>query len=626
MRRHPSLAAPLRRLLGVLLAVAGSAAAAPPPAGTTIKDPHYGDGLFHFYQDRYFTALTTLMASQHFGRVARHEDEAEILRGGLFLSYGLHREAAQVFARLIENNAPPPVADRAWFYLAKIRYQRGLHAPAEEAIGRVGRHLPPALEEERQLLHAQLLMARGDFAGAARLLAAVEPGRSRYVRYNLGVALLGSGDAAGGSAVLDEIGRARAADEEARALRDRANVALGFAALQAGQPQQARGYLERVRLHGLHANKALLGFGWAAAELQRPKLALLPWQELAARDGADAAVLEARLAVPYAFGEIGAFGQSLRHYEDAIAAYDRERAQLDQSVAALRSGKLIDDLLALDGGEEMGWLQRIDRLPELPHAAHLAPVLAEHAFQEGFKNYRDLRFLERNLRRWKDDLGVFGDMLENRRHAYGERLPQVRAREAALDVDGLAARGERLAGELRRIEDEADAAALADGREIELAALLQRVGAALAAAGGDASAAALQERYRRVAGALAWQQAQQFHGRLWNARKSLGQAEALLPQARQRAAALAQAQHDEPANFDRFAGRLGALDRRIDELLPQTVELARAQQAQLQELAAAVLLRQKERLAEYANQARFAVARLYDRAQLAEETRRAAQP
>ena len=37
-------------------------------------------------------------------------------------------------------------------------------------------------------------------------------------------------------------------DEECRALRDKANVALGFAALKDGQPQDARNYLQRVRL------------------------------------------------------------------------------------------------------------------------------------------------------------------------------------------------------------------------------------------------------------------------------------------------------------------------------------------------------------------------------------------
>ena len=100
-----------------------------------IKAPHYGDTLFHFYQDHYFTSITSLMVSQHFDRVAPHADEAEVLRGGLLLSYGLHREAGEIFAQLIEKGAAPSVRDRAWFYLAKIRYQRGFLAEAEDGAG-----------------------------------------------------------------------------------------------------------------------------------------------------------------------------------------------------------------------------------------------------------------------------------------------------------------------------------------------------------------------------------------------------------------------------------------------------------------------------------------------------------
>ena len=135
-------------------------------AGATgVQSPHYGDSLFHFFQGRYFTAVTGLMVSQHFARVAPHDDEAEVLRGGLFLSYGLHREAGDVFARLIERGATPPVRDRAWFYLAKIRYQRGLLAEAEDALGRIEQRLPGELEEDRVLLQANVQMARGRLRG-----------------------------------------------------------------------------------------------------------------------------------------------------------------------------------------------------------------------------------------------------------------------------------------------------------------------------------------------------------------------------------------------------------------------------------------------------------------------------
>ena len=205
-------------------------------------------------------------------------------------------------------------------------------------------------------------MARGNFSGAAdvlgRLADAKAPGAnavpSLFARYNLGVALVKSGDVARGSALLDEIGRAPADDEELRSVRDRANLALGVAALQAQRADDAARFLARVRLDSLHANKALLGFGWTAAAQQQPAKALVAWTELATRDASDPAVLEARLALPYAHAELGAHGPSLQGYEQAVSAFDSEHQRLDGSIAAIRAGQLIDGLLALNPAGEMG--------------------------------------------------------------------------------------------------------------------------------------------------------------------------------------------------------------------------------------------------------------------------------
>jgi hypothetical protein len=620
---NPSRA--LRRLTGAVAAAltlaagAASAAEAPPHV---IKAPHYGDSLFYFFQDRYFTSVTNLMVSQHFTRLPQHEDEAQVLRGGLFLSYGLHREAGQIFAQLIEKGAPPPVRDRAWFYLAKIRYQRGYLAEAEDAIGRVEKPLPGDLEEDRVLLRAQLLMARQDYAGAAQVLATVKPGKGltgQYARYNLGVALIKSGETARGIALLDEIGRTPATNEEMKSLRDKANVALGYAALQENTPREARTYLERVRLAGLQANKALLGFGWAAAAMNQPKVALVPWMELAQRDTGDSAVLEAKLAVPYALAELGAYGQSLKLYEDAVTVFERESADLDESVAAIRAGKLVEDLLALNPGDEMGWFWNIQQLPQMPHAGHLAQILAQHEFQEAFKNYRDLRFLERNLREWQDKLGVFGDMLANRRQAYEERVPRVAEKERALGIAELQRRGGELAAELARVERDSDVHALADAKERDLVERLARVREIVERDGNDPDVAAARDRYRRVAGALSWRLTMQFHPRLWEAKKNMKALEGELAQARALDAALAQAQRDEPARFDKLAARIALLSRQVKAQIPRVEQLAAEQQKHVQELAAAELLQQKERVAEYATQARFAVAQIYDRAYVAKD-------
>ena len=622
------------------LAAAAAAVAADAEASHEIKDPHYGDTLFEFYQSHYFTAVTTLMVSQHFDRVAQHADEAEVLRGGMLLSYGMHREAGEIFASLIEKGAPPAVRDRAWFYLAKIRYQRGYLADAEEALARIGDRLPAELEEERGLLQANLLMARAEFSGAAAVLGALPPKTpgARYVRYNLGIALVKANDVAGGSAVLDELGRAPAENEEYRALRDRANVALGFAALTDKQPQAARNYLERVRLQSLEANKALLGFGWAAAELKDPKLALVPWLELAQRDVSDSAVLEARIAVPYAYAELGAYGQSAGRYNDAIAAFARENIGLDESITAIRSGQLVEALLKRNPGEDMGWFWRLGDLPEMPHAGHMAHVLAQHEFQEAFKNFRDLRFLTKNLQSWRDKLGVCDDMLATRRKAYAERLPEVRARASETGLTTLRQRQQAVVAEVASGEAVADGVAFADLKQVDLLARVANVQATLksaaapkvsATAQGSASApestsaqataaqateqVLLSERARLAAGALTWQLAQDYPSRLWQAKKELRAISEAIEHAQRADAALAQAQRDEPARVDAFAKRIAALSPVLQAMIPRLAALSAEQQLAVQGIAVAELTRQKERLAAYTVQARFAVAQLYDR-------------
>ncbi len=606
-------------LVSMLVGVTAGAQDAPETMRPVLA-PHYGDTLFQFYQERYFSAVTGLMVSQHFERLSPHDDEGEILRGGLLLSYGMHREAGQIFAKLIERGAPPSVRDRAWYFLAKIRYQRGDLAESQAALAQVGNKLPAALEEDRGLLQANVMMARGDFAGAAGVLRvmAAKSSASYYARLNLGVALVKSGDAAAGSALLDEVGKMPSASEEQRSLRDKANVALGFAALQQGRGEDARTALLRVRLESSQASKALLGFGWAEASLKQPAKALVPWTELAGRGLSDAATLEAKIAVPYAYAELGAFSQALERYEDALTQFDRENGALDESITAIRAGKLIEGLAAKNPGEEMGWFWSLTTLPEMPHAAHLSQVLAQHAFQESFKNFRDLQFLQRNLSQWRDSLAAFNDMLANRRDAYAKRLPQTQAGakegEGALGL--LEKQRATLAAELKRVEASTDVMAFADPKQDALLQRLASVQATMKAAAGLTDVDAQSDKVRLISGALSWQLAQDYPARLWNAKKALQDSDAQLAQARAREDALARAQRDEPVKFDRFAQRIAALDARLAALQPRVTALAAEQQQAVQGIAVAALQLQQQRLAEYRTQARFAVAQLVDRAHL----------
>jgi hypothetical protein len=600
--------------LGTVLTLTCATSLRAEPSGE-VKDPHYGDTLYQYFQEQYFSALTQLMASQHFGRVSHHAEEAEVLRGGILLSYGLHRQAGDLFTRLIDMGATPATRDRAWYFLAKIRYQRDYLAEAQDALARIGTALPPALQEDRVLLQAHVQMARGEYAAAATTLATVDSKApsARYARYNLGIALIKAGETDRGTAVLDELGRATAEDEEYRGLRDRANVALGFAALADNRQQQASTYLERVRLKSPQANKALLGLGWAASARKETAQALAPWLELSQRDVSDSAVLEAQIAVPYAYAELGAYGQAAQGYEQAIATFTRESTALNESIAAIQTGTLVNALVERNPGDEMGWFWGVRELPDMPHASHLATVLAQHEFQEALKNYRDLLFLTRNLQEWRDKLSVFDDMLVNRRKAFAERLPLVRQRASEIAIGPLQQRHAAASALVTAGETAADGVAFADAKQLALLDRVARVQTALKGASDSDESTTARNRVRLAAGALTWQLAQDYPGRVWQAKKQLQTIQDELATAQRLDAALAQAQRDEPVRFDAFAQRIAAMSPVIDAMLPRVAALSKEQQQAVQVIAIAALARQQERLGQYSTQARFALAQLYDR-------------
>ena len=121
---------------------------------TRIRDLHYGDVLFYYYQNDDFEALTRLLAYDQWRRMPHHKDEAQLLIGGLYLSLGMHNEAGERFQRLLTLDVPTGVRNRAWFYLAQIWYARGYLDKADAALRKINGRMSPDLEAQKELLSA----------------------------------------------------------------------------------------------------------------------------------------------------------------------------------------------------------------------------------------------------------------------------------------------------------------------------------------------------------------------------------------------------------------------------------------------------------------------------------------
>ncbi|MFQ6023607.1 MAG: hypothetical protein ACE5NW_12890, partial [Acidiferrobacterales bacterium] len=580
-----------------------------------VKAPHFGEVLFYFYQQKYFSAITHLMPAQVLSRLPRHEDEAELLLGGLYLSYGLHQKAGEIFQRLIDETAAPHVRDRAWFYIAKIWYQRGYLEQAVEALARIQHTLPAELQEERQVLGALVLMKQKRYQEAVRVLGEFK-GRSEwaaYARYNMGVALIEVGDKSKGVGLLEDVGRMRAGSTEMKALKDKANLALGYAFLQVQGPERAQSYLRDVRLNGPFSNRALLGMGWALSARGRHQQALVPWMELQNRNPIDVAVQESLLAVPYSLRQLNANQQSLQHYETAIAVYDAETTRLGHAVNAIRAGKLLISELLRDPDSETGWFWRANHLSDTPESRYLMHLLATHAFHEALKNYRDLVFLSRNLAHWSENMDVFDAILETRRRGYEERLPRIMESYRSLDLTTLTRERDRYAQELKRIEDQGDAMALAGAKERDLIARLQRIKATIERMADTQDVTEYRQKYRIFSGLLLWKISTDYKPRLWRIKKTIRQLDKALTEARLRERSLQRIQKIARRGFEGYGKRSAVLRHRIS-LLQRKVDIAvRTHEDYLQELAATELERQRQRLRTYITQARFGIAQVYDR-------------
>ena len=610
-------------LLGGVLAWPAQPASHPAPPPTLrpifVQDLHYGDVLFHFYAGDDFEALTRLEAYQHWQRMPHHEQDAQLLAGGLFLSLGMHNEAGKRFETLLTNQVPTGARNAAWFYLGKVWYARGYYDRSEESLSHISGELEPTLEAERQHLLVNGLMRQGRYEEAATRLANWHgpPDWMAFARFNLGVALVSQNRIGEAAQQLNNVGTMQAVGSEMQALRDKANLALGYAWLQADNPKDARTALDRVRLVGPYATRALLGVGWADAALGQYKDALTPWTELHGRNILDAAVQESYLAVPYAYGKLNANAQAADYYESAIKSFEEESQRIDTAVERIGSGHMLDDLLgAAPPTQELGWFWQLKQLPDEPESRYLYTILADHDFQEGLKNYRDLGFLASTLVRWTDNLEAYRDMVDARREAYAERLPRADALLASNATTGMLAERAAIETRLTAIETGADVAALGDSKEQAQWAKIRQLEAAATDKGGAAAAplAADRDKIKLMKGVLFWQLDSQFKERSYTERRELRALDAQLNQAQNRWVRVQKARGSVPTNTDEFAGRITDLAGRIAALKVKLDESAQLQQQYLEKLARDALLEQKDRLSEYEVQAHFALADIYDRA------------
>jgi hypothetical protein len=601
-------------LLCFLLALSSNPAISGKKKLQQVKDLHYGEVLFHYYQDDYYTALTHLLAAQKNNHLRNHTQDADLLLGGLQLSYGLSNAAEKQFKATLDETTEQPVQNRIWYYLGKIAYQRGEYSKAQTQLETANNIKNKRLAAEHRLLLANTSMGLGNDQAAADILSKTRApdGIEEYLRINRGIALLRAGDLKAGEKELDGLGEIKTGDEELRSLRDRANLGLGYKFLRAKQPQQARKYLNRVRLNGSSAQAALLGAGWADAANGDYKNALTPWQELIKRNSFDAPVQEAQLAVPFAFERLGEQQRAMHFYNQAVDYFNNEEATIVQATSGVESGILDQIVSQLPGTISGGWLSRNEPLEEIPAHNYLVNVLSDNRFQENLKNFRDLTFLDRQLKEWEETIVLLQGMVDTRRLSYQKRSPLIRKQLEKQKTFDLDAEWSYLNSRLYNIASNYEPLGVATTKELAQLNKIKSVEDRLSKLPENRRTKNLAEKARWLKGVLYWQVQADYKSRMWKIKKQLNALAKPMQENKTKLSIVEHALQTAEAGFTGYDDQILELQTKVLALQPQVQQAMQATGNSMKQMALEELQKRKNRIISYRNQARYALARNYD--------------
>jgi len=592
-----------------------------------IQDMFFGEALFYAGQENHFAAVTRLDAelSQYYSlddpksdSLSYHKEEAELFVADMELSYRMHRKVGRAMQRLLDQSVHRSIRDRAAYRLARAAYTKASYEVALDSLKQMSSSAPRKLQLQVALLRGQCLIALGRHKEAVTVLKPVhnEPVLAGFAPYNYGIALIESGDTVAGFMLLDKVGLLTSQDRVQRALRDKANLTMGFTLLNAKQAPKARTYFERVNLQGPFSNKALLWVGWSDATKGSYEQALVPWMMLRKRDITDIAVQEVMLAAPYGFGQLKAYGRSAVLYGEAVDKFNQEIDRVDSSIQSIREGKLLAAMLRDEAKTNQQWLFALRKLKGAPETRYMRELMAGHAFNESYRNFLDLNDLGDNIEHWRADIPAYRDLLRVRRNYYSPLLPDIERAWQRYDqrLNKIAARRTKIASKLKKLLRKRDPMALATVKEKRKLHKLKKLRSQIRRLGNQKGIRMLKEKHQRLQGLIYWQINTEYENRLSLAHQHLRKLDKILVNTKKTQAMLLRAKSEAALSYQGYGRALTDLQQRLDYLKIKIAGLKAYQGQYMERRAIGELRRRKWRLQRYRTKARFALAESYDHA------------
>ncbi|MBA57273.1 MAG: hypothetical protein CMK89_22730 [Pseudomonadales bacterium] len=606
-----------------------------PKAPVPIDQPHaiedlaYGDLLFDFYQQQYFSAITKILVAKERGLFKNNSEHAELVLGALYVSYGLLDSGEAIFSNLLNTYTSPQGADESWYQLARIYYKRG---NTQHALGILTSNINEPLESratEHVLLQVLCHIRLGQVEQAQSLTQYLkeDQAQSVFVRFNMASAMAQLGDMERAAGYYsDVLIHGRPNSELDKTLNDQAALALGIYYLRSNQLELAQQTLNRIRLYGPVANRALLALGWTHFHADRKLDALTPWMELNERALTDPSVQESILNVPFVFEELGALQDALDGYKSAYKIFRNQRRRLEAIKQEIQRPDWIENISPVDisGQDAMGKLPEFKLPVEDEVSQHLYRYFASNEFQKLYRDYRELQRLYMVLRHWERQFPSFNEMINTHVERLNELAPKA---ETAIEnsknfyaysrvkLDEFEAR-------LDEIIANDDLMGLANVAQLLQKERLDAIEAALNQLDDPDLYYEEWQKFKLVKGLLMWDLNATAIDKRWEATKEQVAMNNMLVELEDRIRAVTRAREVRLNRFYGFETRIQTLYKQIKDLEMETAALLRQQRRQMQDVAVQIIELQQKQLDQMRAKSLLAIARLQDLGYMQERDRK----
>ncbi len=375
-------------------------------AANTVKDLKYGTILFDYYQQNYFAALIGYEYAKATNELEKNADDARLLQGGMTLSYGLPDHAQIIFNDLLNTNVDEATANKAWYYLAKLYYQKGEIDAAARNLGRIQGQVPGDIAEEFNYL-ATLINIRNmhlDTVEQSLSKVAKNSAYEPYLIFNLAITQLRHDKLDDSKRNLKKVVDYALVhpEEEFSVLADRAKQALAHMEIENENLLGAWQYLQNVRTTGLYSNRALLSYGWTAIKLQRFSQAVPALKALDRRSISIAEVQEAKVLLAHLYEQQGASRSALKQYLLAEKAFAGGVDSIAKARAVIAGQRIPEEFVVnLEAMmDETDWYGSEPSLDYNKLTPFLIELMSSNPFHSVIKELRDLYALRNNLNYW----------------------------------------------------------------------------------------------------------------------------------------------------------------------------------------------------------------------------------